>query len=443
MMRNHFIRITFLTVLLFGSSMASGVIAYYGLPWYYHLIAGAVFAVCNVIPSVVKRPSIKLRILSDGTDLLCAFLALLFVDTAFVLSMSIAVFGMFSTMFWNYVILMLFAENTVFWNGIIRVYCTGTMIGMKWRLIGLFCGMMPIVNIIVLLKIISLGRMEVDGEEQREKRDRERHDDRVCATKYPLLLVHGVFFRDLEKFNYWGRVPEELIRNGATIYYGEQQSALNIEDSAKELARRIKEVIDETGSEKLNIIAHSKGGLDSRYALSVLGCDQYVASLTTINTPHRGCAFADWLLDTAPEGLRQKLAFAYNTGAAVAGDTSPDFLAAVNDLRATRCKEFNEKVINCPGVYYQSVGSKINKPMRNVFPLNFSYLFAKTFDGDNDGLVAVKSAEWGDNFTYLKSRAPDGLSHADMIDLMRRDKPDFDVREFYVQLVSDLKAKGF
>lgn len=41
---------------------------------------------------------------------------------------------------------------------------------------------------------------------------------------------------------------------------------------------------EETGCEKVNIIAHSKGGLDSRYAISRLGMDQYTASLTTINS---------------------------------------------------------------------------------------------------------------------------------------------------------------
>lgn len=31
----------------------------------------------------------------------------------------------------------------------------------------------------------------------------------------------------------------------------------------------------------------------------------------------------------------------------------------------------------------------------------------------------------------------------DVIDLTKKDVPDFDVREFYVELVSDLKARGF
>lgn len=46
----------------------------------------------------------------------------------------------------------------------------------------------------------------------------------------------------------------------------------------------------------MNIIAHSKGGLDSRYLISGLHMAPYVASLTTICTPHRGSMLADLLM---------------------------------------------------------------------------------------------------------------------------------------------------
>ena len=36
-----------------------------------------------------------------------------------------------------------------------------------------------------------------------------------------------------------------------------------------------------------------------------------------------------------------------------------------------------------------------------------------------------------------------GVSHGDMIDLNRENIPDFDVREWYSQLVQQLKQNGF
>ena len=64
--------------------------------------------------------------------------------------------------------------------------------------------------------------------------------------------------------------------------------------------------------EKVNIIAHSKGGLDSRAAIAHCGMAPYVATLTTINTPHRGCIFAEYLLGKVPQAARLKIAAAYN-----------------------------------------------------------------------------------------------------------------------------------
>lgn len=65
------------------------------------------------------------------------------------------------------------------------------------------------------------------------------------------------------------------------------------------------------------------------------------------------------------------------------------------------------------------------------------------FDGANDGLVGMNSCEWGEHFQFLTVRGRRGISHGDMIDLNRENFDSFDVREFFVQLVADLKKQGF
>ena len=87
---------------------------------------------------------------------------------------------------------------------------------------------------------------------------------------YPVLLVHGMGFRDDKRVGYWGRIPKELKSLGCQVFYGNQDSNADIETNGKFLAQRIDEIIRETGAEKVNIIAHSKGGLDSRYALEMV-----------------------------------------------------------------------------------------------------------------------------------------------------------------------------
>lgn len=408
------------------------------------------FAGINIVPSLINM-SIKkgkLRICANGCELLILFV----ISTGITLIVGVAgLLGFWgipnafdNTKLWLiHSGIAILAEAAIFWNGIIRVYTTSDQLGIRYRVLGIVCGMIPFVNLVVLGIIIYIVAREVKVENELLIRDEKRAGEQICATKYPILMVHGVFFRDFKYLNYWGRIPEVLTRNGAKIYYGNQQSAASVEICAGELKERIEQVLKETGAEKVNIIAHSKGGLDSRYAISMLGVAPMVASLTTINTPHRGCEFADYLLDKIGEDQKNLMASAYNIALKKLGDPEPDFISAVTDLTATSCKERNEKVLDAEGVYYQSVGTKLNKASGGRFPLNFSYHLVNLFDGQNDGLVGEASFPWGENFEFITVKGKRGISHGDMIDLNRENFNGFDVREFYVQLVAKLKEKGF
>ena len=44
---------------------------------------------------------------------------------------------------------------------------------------------------------------------------------------------------------------------------------------------------------------------------------------------------------------------------------------------------------------------------------------------------------------FLTTNTKRGISHGDMIDLNRENIAEFDVREFYVQLVNMLKVHGY
>lgn len=440
MSKNTAVRVSILTIFLSASIFSCALYAKSAL---FPICGAAVFILLNIFPSFIKRPSKKLRISSDGADLLTSFLALVCIECiAFPICASLVI-GWFTAPFLTDLAIIVVADLILFWNGIIRVYLTSDIIGVKWRVAGILCGLIPIAHLFVLIKIIGLVRFDVGAEEERKKRNDERKERSVCQTKYPLLLVHGVFFRDTRYLNYWGRIPKELEKNGATIFYGDQQSALGIADSAAEIAEKVKRITEQTGCEKVNIIAHSKGGLDCRYAITHLGLDRYVASLTTVNTPHRGCEFADWLFGKASENLQNSLAKTYNATLKKLGDASPDFLSAVKDLRASECAKMNETTPDVAGVFYQSTASKINKQLRNIFPLCFTSAFVKQFDGPNDGLVSIESAKWGEKTTVLSSPSPEGISHADMIDMSRHNRRDIDIPEFYVGLVADLKDRGF
>ncbi|NCB63134.1 MAG: triacylglycerol lipase [Clostridia bacterium] len=328
-------------------------------------------------------------------------------------------------------------------NGFFRILFTSAHLRLVWRALLLLFWWFPVVNLVLFAvacrKVHSEYRMEL----ARCELDAQRAENEVCKTKYPILLVHGIFFRDWQLVNYWGRIPRELQRNGADLHYGGQQSAAAVKDSAEELRETIFKVMEETGCEKVNIIAHSKGGLDSRYAISRLGMDSCVASLTTINTPHRGCIFAQELLKALPKGLISFITRKYNAIFHSLGDKAPDFMSGVLDLTADRCARLNQEAPDMPGVLYQSVMSTMRGFGSGGFPLDLTWLLVKRYDKEaNDGLVALSSAAWGNYLGNRTAPARRGISHGDIIDLMREDIPGFDVREFYVSLVKDLKALG-
>lgn len=402
------------------------------------------FFFINVFPTVLGRKLydehlIKVR---DGYRLLVIFLIDLIGTILFYIASIFEYHVNGLILLWNAIIVLL-ALSVVFWNGMIRVYLYSKQLGIRYRGLGLLLGLIPIFNIGMLTKMISVCYQEVEVENNKLKLNKKRAKDEICKTKYPVLLVHGVFFRDYEHFNYWGRIPEELEKNGCKIYYGNHSSALGVSKSGKELADRIKKIVEETGCEKVNVIAHSKGGLDARYAISNYGCDKYVASLTTINTPNKGCYFADYLFEHTPDSVKEGLAKTYNAAMKKLGDKKPDFLEAVYDLTSTRVKELNSEMKHKEDVYYQSFGSRLRKATDGRFPMNFTNKFVKYFDGYNDGLVGENSFQYGENYTLIESTTNRGISHADIIDLNRENYPGFDVREFYVKIVSGLKKKGF
>ena len=271
--------------------------------------------------------------------------------------------------------------------------------------------------------------------------------DRKTATRYPILMLHGVGFRDLKWPLYWGRIPSALSAMGAALYYGQQDCWARVEENAKTVKARIRQILDETGAEKINIIAHSKGGLEARMAASSLGMGPAIASITTVGTPHRGSQTVDRLLK-APDSLFNVAAFAVNNWIGLIGDTKPDFFAVCRDFSTDCARRFNEENSDVPGVFYQSYAGVMKTPLSDI-KLSTANLVVRLIEGENDGLVTVESARWGERFTLLTGCGNRGVSHYDEIDFRRaplsakaRGSGIADICEVYRQIVTDLAARG-
>jgi triacylglycerol lipase len=263
-----------------------------------------------------------------------------------------------------------------------------------------------------------------------------------CETKFPILLAHGAGFRDDSPlFNYWGRIPEALEKQGAKIFYAGQDAWGTIEANAAIMKSSIERALLETGAEKVNIIAHSRGGLESRYMIRELDMSARVASLTTISTPHHGSKVID-IVYGLPKFLYRIVSFFVNFIFKVLGDRNPDFYNGSRQLSSFSCEAMNERCTPDPKVYYQSYACKMRNPFSDMI-LFLPNLIVSFAGGDNDGIVTVESSRYENFKGVIQGTGLRGVSHADAVDLRRCDHKSFDIIEVYRNIVRELKEMGF
>ena len=211
--------------------------------------------------------------------------------------------------------------------------------------------------------------------------------DRATPTRHPIVLAHGYMGFDAiglrARRGYFRGIRERLEALGHTVHVVRVAPAAGVIQRAAQLAAQIRNL----RAERVNIIAHSMGGLDARYAIALLGLDARVASLTTIGTPHRGTPLADtgtlWLGEWRQ--VRQML------------DTFGANVDGLYDLTTQRMAEFNRAVHDVRGVFYSSVVGAVSP---NATALNallapgHAYLMKRV--GSNDGIVPAESQKWGE-----------------------------------------------
>ncbi|MDO4815558.1 MAG: hypothetical protein Q4A83_03005 [Bacillota bacterium] len=160
-----------------------------------------------------------------------------------------------------------------------------------------------------------------------------------------------------------------------------------------ELADRAKEVVLKTGSEKVNIVAWSRWGLAAR----MLACEmpEKIASVTTVCTPHRG-------LRTVEKRFGRP---AVKCWGKLAADAAGDIGSAVLELAPENMREFNEKFPDAEGVFYQSCACAMKSSAEDK-RLAAANNIVSIYDGENDGVVSVYSALWGQHGIVCR-----GVSH--------------------------------
>jgi pimeloyl-ACP methyl ester carboxylesterase len=299
----------------------------------------------------------------------------------------------------------------------------------------------------------------------------------VMRTRHPIVLAHGIMgFRALQVAginfgNYFRGVESHLRERGVVA----ASTWVGMTNGVVERAQRLKEQIDlhfPTG--RVNIIAHSLGGLDARRMITHLGMHDRVASLTTIGTPHGGTYVADWAVEYVGQGM----------GVEQILDELGLDVEAVRNLTTGWCRDFNERTPDRPGVRYFSLGGRqpwylITPPFvplhwlirikerllagRGLEPglaacladqphgrhllafaraekARVAALGVRPEDreayersrGANDGVVPLSRAPWGESFTVIR------MDHVDQIGWLTS----MNAPRFYEKIVRGLAERG-
>lgn len=263
----------------------------------------------------------------------------------------------------------------------------------------------------------------------------------IVQVKYPIFLCHG--------FGAIGSLvkpsplhdPCMLMREHGIIAFAPNVVPYaSIETRARNWVRLINKVCDDYGFEKLNVIAHSMGGLDMRFALSHLDITDKIASLTTVATPHHGTFLADLILKT-PEIITEKLSDIVDWfGNSVYPREKSEVLNSVEQLcRNYIQKEFNPKTPDIEDFPYFSYSAAVGKgtdySINPVFMFQNTQIFAK--EDINDSFVSVESAQWGEHIGTIP------LSHMNQINVQvsKENRPKY--QNFWIGVVKMLRDKGF
>lgn len=263
------------------------------------------------------------------------------------------------------------------------------------------------------------------------------------STRFPILLVHGwTGFSNIGPLDYFYGVPGTLRERGYPVAVAVLDPYNSVEVRSAELSAQIDQTLAQFRARKVDIVAHSQGGLDSRRAISTLGYGDRVAALVTVATPHRGTPMADVALGYLPGPAQDAMNFLLNLLGATGGHES-DAEASFHSLsRRYVNEEFNPQNPDDPRVRYLSYAGKcclLGIGCEDACDVEIAWAqpIIAGFDGDNDGMVPVESAPWGEFRGVLPADHFDEVGQVAGIT-----NPYFDQKEFYLAVARDLAREG-
>lgn len=220
----------------------------------------------------------------------------------------------------------------------------------------------------------------------------------ASLPRLPVVLAHGFLgfaafgLPSGARVEYFRGVRELLARAGIESFAPEVPALGSIRARGERLAAAVRARF---GDRRVHVVAHSMGGLDAREAIARHGLDANVAALVTLGTPHRGSPLADWI--------------SHRAGGAAAGRFLERFgidAGGLRDLTREACLRFDADTPPPPALRaFSFAGAR--PANETALALQPGHAVVRAAEGENDGLVSVESARWGE---FLGARPYDHLN---------------------------------
>jgi uncharacterized alpha/beta hydrolase family protein len=220
--------------------------------------------------------------------------------------------------------------------------------------------------VIATLATLGLFAPSIYGQNQSERQQQQTEDKPL-----PVLLVHG-YAKDAAVWKKW----EDMLRKDGIQFFtvtfkDSDDKCGSAKQHAIELEKMVQDIKEQSGAQKINIVGHSKGGLDARVFLDITDTKD-VANLIMIGTPNAGSPVAETNDVCAP---------------------------AVYDLRLGA--NATKAVVNPNTKYYTIAGDWMPLTQGNLL-----------IPGNDDGLIPVESVE---SQQYFQSLGRTEHGHAELL----------------------------
>jgi triacylglycerol lipase len=192
----------------------------------------------------------------------------------------------------------------------------------------------------------------------------------------------------------------------------------------------------------IHIVAHSMGGLDSRYLIDRnADLASRIVSLSTLSTPFHGSPLADLVRGDSPGLISRGLGLASNLIDGTAGRLID--LGAVEDLTKERAEAGPDVAETHKGIRFRSYAASGRVPAPStskLLALSHAFILTAENGGPNDGAVTVESAKYGKFMETWPCDHLDQVGH-DLDNLPLLERGDFDHIAKFTEIIDLLQRQ--